>query len=430
MNARAYSSVKAASASDFMPARTGLLQRKCACGGTPGPTGECATCRRKRLSGGTLQTRLRVNQPGDRFEQEADRVTDQVMRMPEPGLQRQADEEEDLLQAKPLVQRRVTGGSGGQTAPPIVHDVLRSPGQPLEPSTRRFMESRFGHDFSRVRVHADGKAAASAQAVNARAYTVGQDVVFGQDEYAPSSQEGQRLLAHELTHAVQQTDGQQIRQLQRLAIPPRRRISPTPATVTINATILHGATDSASRDIGMTNRIFRRAGCGLRVALGIRQVLNAAATRAILGTDNQLEEPSGATVSAEERRLVSHNRTAGRLTAYYVPAFNPSKRGTSLQLPRHGVADSLLMGNSTAVDTFTHELGHILGRNPSHNSDPNNLMASGSIRNVGVDRVTATQCRAFRTATVYPSGGGAAAPPVPSLPKGDFPLPSSNIRVV
>jgi len=84
-----------------------------------------------------------------------------------------------LLQTKPLVQRRVTGDAGSAAAPPIVHDVLRSPGRPLDPSTRQFMESRFGHDFSRVRVHADGKAAASAQAVNARAYTVGRDVVFG-----------------------------------------------------------------------------------------------------------------------------------------------------------------------------------------------------------------------------------------------------------
>ncbi len=86
----------------------------------------------------------------------------------------------------------------------IAQNALRSPGRPLDPSTRRFMEARFGHDFSRVRVHADGKAAVSAQAVNARAFTVGRDVVFGPGEYAPGSQEGQRLLAHELAHVVQQ----------------------------------------------------------------------------------------------------------------------------------------------------------------------------------------------------------------------------------
>ncbi|RME18716.1 MAG: DUF4157 domain-containing protein, partial [Candidatus Zixiibacteriota bacterium] len=261
------------------------------------------------------------------------------------------------------------------------------------------------------------------------AYTVGRDVVFGSGEYAPGSREGQRLLAHELVHVVQQTDDPARGQVQRLAIPPIRIFPVAPATVTINATVLHGASDNVSRDISRTNRIFRRARCGLRASLGVKEVLNAATTRAILGADNRLAEPSGATVSAEERRLVARNRTAGRLTAYYVPAFRPSKRGTSLQSPRHGVPDSLLMGNSAAVDTFTHELGHILGRDPSHNSDPNNLMASGSIRNVGVDRVTAAQCRSFRTATSYPSGGGATRPPAPSGPKGDFPLPSETVRV-
>ncbi len=189
------------------PARSGLLQRRCACGGTAGPSGECVACRRKRLAGGGLfQAKLRVNQPGDAFEREADRVAEQVMRMPGPVLQRQEDEEEEeeFLQAKPLIQRRVSGEAGGGAAPPIVHDVLRSPGRPLEPSTRRFMEARLGHDFSQVRIHADGQAAASAQAVNARAFTVGRDVVFGPGEYAPGSWEGQRLLAHELVHVVQQ----------------------------------------------------------------------------------------------------------------------------------------------------------------------------------------------------------------------------------
>ena len=88
--------------------------------------------------------------------------------------------------------------------PPIVHEVLRSPGQPLDAATRAFMEPRFGHDFSRVRVHTDTKAAESARAVSALAYTVGRDVVFGAEQYAPGTSVGQRLMAHELTHVVQQ----------------------------------------------------------------------------------------------------------------------------------------------------------------------------------------------------------------------------------
>ena len=92
------------------------------------------------------------------------------------------------------------------TAPPVVHDVLRAPGRPLEPSVRGPMEARFGHDFSRVRVHTDSRAAESAQAVGAAAYTVGSDVVFGGGRYGPGSTGGADLLAHELGHVVQQRD--------------------------------------------------------------------------------------------------------------------------------------------------------------------------------------------------------------------------------
>lgn len=90
------------------------------------------------------------------------------------------------------------------TAPPIVHEVLRSPGQRLDPVTRAFFEPRFGCDLSQVRVHLDGKAAESAEAMNAQAYTVGQNVAFGAGQYAPETTTGRRVLAHELTHVAQQ----------------------------------------------------------------------------------------------------------------------------------------------------------------------------------------------------------------------------------
>jgi hypothetical protein len=91
--------------------------------------------------------------------------------------------------------------------PSIVQGALASPGQPLDAATRTFMEPRFGYDFSQVRVHADGQAAESSKAVNALAYTVGQDVVFGSGKYDPVSSAGRRLLAHELAHVVQQSGG-------------------------------------------------------------------------------------------------------------------------------------------------------------------------------------------------------------------------------
>jgi len=184
------------------PLSTGmpLLQRKCACGGG------CPRCQDEQ----GIQTKLKISEPGDKYEQEADRIADEVMRMPEPSVQRQVELEE---KEEELVQRKKNSESitslkeeqEESEAPPIVHEVLNSPGQSLDPDTLAFMESRFGHDFSQVRLHTDAKAAESAQSVNARAYTVGQDVVFGERRYAPGKREGRRLIAHELAHTVQQS---------------------------------------------------------------------------------------------------------------------------------------------------------------------------------------------------------------------------------
>jgi hypothetical protein len=188
------------------PSPGGILQRQCACGQHTGGGGECEECKKKKRQG---------------------------------------------------LQRAAAGAVSGRHAPPIVHDVLRSPGRPLDTGTRAFMESQLGRDsnrvrsasafpwlaasrleigpdgdafereaeriaervdsfppavasparrdFSRVRVHTDPLAAESARAVNALAYTVGSDVVFGAGQYAPGSASGRRLLAHELTHVVQQS---------------------------------------------------------------------------------------------------------------------------------------------------------------------------------------------------------------------------------
>jgi len=93
--------------------------------------------------------------------------------------------------------------AGEPVVGPAAHEVLRRSGQPLDEATRSFMESRFDHDFSRVRVHSDHHAARAADSLGARAYTVGPNIVFGRNQYAPGSGEGTRLLAHELTHVVQ-----------------------------------------------------------------------------------------------------------------------------------------------------------------------------------------------------------------------------------
>jgi hypothetical protein len=133
-------------------AAAGLLQRKCVCGQQAADGGECEECRKKREN----------------------------------------------------LSRSATSSAEPMSVPPIVHEVLRSSGQPLDASTRAFMEPRFGYDFSRVRVHADAKAAESAKAVNALAYTVGEHIAFAASKFAPITTQGRSLLAHELTHVVQQ----------------------------------------------------------------------------------------------------------------------------------------------------------------------------------------------------------------------------------
>lgn len=173
-----------------------------------------------------LQAKLTINEPGDQYEQEADRVSEQVMRMTAPAarLQRKCgcggSSNSDCAEcsSRPLlVQRQTLSADVTSTAgpPAIVSDVLRASGQPLDQSTRSFMESRFGHDLSHVRVHTDISASEAARAIGARAYTVGPDMVFASGQYAPETQEGGRLLAHELVHTMQQGPASGPRQIQR-----------------------------------------------------------------------------------------------------------------------------------------------------------------------------------------------------------------------
>jgi len=110
----------------------------------------------------------------------------------------------DRCREKEKTLQRSAVGSAPETVPPIVHEVLRSPGQPLDVATRAFMEPRFGHDFSQVRVHTDAKAAESVRSVNALAFTLGNNIVFGLDQYVPKTPAGRLLLAHELAHVIQQ----------------------------------------------------------------------------------------------------------------------------------------------------------------------------------------------------------------------------------
>jgi hypothetical protein len=116
----------------------------------------------------------------------------------------EGEEKTQTLRAK---ETETHGASVEHEAPAIVHEVLRSPGRPLDKPTRDFFEPRFGRDFSRIRLHTDERASLSATAVRARAYTVGSDIVFGAGEWSPRADRGRWLLAHELAHATQQKNG-------------------------------------------------------------------------------------------------------------------------------------------------------------------------------------------------------------------------------
>ena len=210
------------------------------------------------ISGGVLQRKLTINQPGDVYEQEAERVSDAVMRMPESQtaegaavtgsasrtrIQRACRECEEELSSRPAVIQRMCAsckeeltsqptlqgkgipGGAREVTPEIASRVqsLQGGGQALPASVRDFFEPRFGRDFSHVQVHTDPE---STRSLEARAYTVGRSIVFGAGQYAPETSEGKKLLAHELTHVVQQ-GGAAPQPLQRRGSQPPRTFSGT-----------------------------------------------------------------------------------------------------------------------------------------------------------------------------------------------------------
>ncbi len=166
-----------------------LIQRKCACGGT------CASCAAKE--GKNIQTKLKVGASNDHYEKEADQVASQIMRMPD--ISRQSDEEEEAV-IQPKIQRISTEGDAGFDPGPDFH-LSRSGGQALSAMTRQFMEPRFGIDFTQVRIHNNAAAHESAAKIQAKAYTYDNNIWLGKG----TSESDKGLMAHELTHVVQQS---------------------------------------------------------------------------------------------------------------------------------------------------------------------------------------------------------------------------------
>ena len=152
---------------------------------------------------GVIQAKLAINKPGDEYEREADRVADQVLEAPANPA---------ASATPPRIQRFIGEAPGpADTVPASVDHILASSSRPLDPALRQDLEQRFGHDFSQVRVHSSAAAEQSAREVNANAYTVGHNIVFGAGQFAPGTHQGRRLIAHELTHVLQQSRSNSIR---------------------------------------------------------------------------------------------------------------------------------------------------------------------------------------------------------------------------
>ncbi len=177
----------------------------CACGKGTGKTGTCQSC--QSTPNLWLQPKLKIGASHDQYENEADRIADQVMRMSSSF----ADSSPIMPSGfpkhpRPRIQRRILGEPTRDTGSDTISEqTLNTPAQGLPFNTRAFMEPRFGRNFSNIRIHQDSHSQTLNQSLNARAFTYGQHIYFGSGEYQPHSYTGRSLLAHELVHSVQQS---------------------------------------------------------------------------------------------------------------------------------------------------------------------------------------------------------------------------------
>lgn len=203
------------------------------------------------------QSKLRVNAPGDHYEQEADQVANAVMRMADPSL--------SPARSAPLALQRMPvqrSGSEPASVPPATERTIErmdGGGAPLPAGERSFFESRMGVDFSHVRVHTDTTAVQTSRDLGARAFTVGNNIAFNTGEYQPATQAGRQLMAHELTHVVQQQGGQQVQRKHESGIP---SVEPARAILTIQQVAFTDSHKMNSTDaindtwtLGITNHV-------------------------------------------------------------------------------------------------------------------------------------------------------------------------------
>ncbi|MGD9157544.1 MAG: DUF4157 domain-containing protein [Desulfobacteraceae bacterium] len=336
-----------------------------------------------------IQAKLIIGPANDVYEQEADQAAEKVMRMPESSV--------NLVNGQPnekiKIQRTSSKHYGTLTSDQNIK-LNGSSGSLLSSSIRKYMEPRFGTDFSHVRVHSDEKAHQTATQIQAKAFTYGNHIWLGKGE----REQNRKLMAHELAHVVQQQAATPINksnshaeigkmtvpqiQLARLPCYSRRRID-------VFGVNLPGSTGNINNDVANANSILCQCGIELNVAGGQSVITNVLNLDPPAGTLTA----SGATPSRELSQMLQIRPGGSMIHVYYIPAITSGGLGTSVGSTRFtpSLPDSVIITNSAIPAVFPHELGHVLLDSGAHHSNRDNLMASGSV-NTGAGELEQQQC--------------------------------------
>ncbi len=332
------------------------IQRQCGCGGG------CSGCASKEEARPKVQAKLTVGPAHDAYEQEADRVADSIMRMPMPAIE---TGEQDIAASI----QRITGDDGGGFDPGPDFKAQQSGGQPLSSSTRDFMEARFGTDFSGVRLHTGSAAQTSANQIQARAYTVGTHITLGHG----ASENDKHLMAHELTHVVQQGGAEGAAQRTPISAriqrdPPQNPCPDGVKTVNVDLISLRGSSRNPPAELDFANTVYAPCCVQFQMSHGVSVIPSL--SDSWLGGDTAMSRGTTRGAIHAEQTAAYNGATAtfgltGRIRAFYVESLVGGSRATSfpanwatgVAAPYEGM---VIVTNSAGTRTLAHEIGHIL----------------------------------------------------------------------
>lgn len=346
-----------------------------------------------------LQPKLAISQPGDPYEQEADRVAQQVMRMSDPTLQRVCAPcaaghppcQKCNAEKETLVQRAVGTGTDGAGSNNFLQGL--GSGRPLDAATRTFFEPRFGRDFGAVRIYTDTRASEAARSVNARAFTVGQHMVFGKGEYSPDNAEGRMLLAHELTHTTQQRAAVAEGSIQRQ---PARAVPRRTIWVNIGFDSSAQANEETMRKLRASIRAEKAAiasCCAVHnqaCNIDVKQHYDWQRSNKPAPADGDYDSDVAADRGLRDRNFDNIAGRAGGVKILVTEStLSQTWQGARI-FPRANTPEKGILWNRAlaAEDTIAHESGHAAGytgdaEGGHHSTDPQNLMSPGSVRLAG-----------------------------------------------